>query len=165
MNARVLRDPNSTDDDTTCPVSIHLTRQTMGGLDKSKTPESIKDRPYTISKYLGSDSKEKATGVNLTQRHSSAKFNGLKGHYRNSTAWTFATSGSQTGANGSGSIPEEGDYAYLALTPINSAMIDAAIGRIKSPQIMYSIKITKVIRFTEPNQADNQPQPLHQVVP
>lgn len=160
VNARVLRDPNGSDDDTTCPVSVHLTRQTIGGLDKVRTPEQIKDRPYTISKFLGSDSKEKATGINITQNHSSAKFNGLKGHYRNDGNWTFDTGGSATGNNGTGSIPKEGDYACLALTPINSAMVDASIGRIKSPQVMYSIKITKIIRFTEPSVADNQPQPL-----
>lgn len=160
VNARVLRDPSSSDDGTTCPVAVHLTRQTIGGLLQNKTPEQIKDRPYTISKFLGSDSKEKASGVNLTQNHSSAKFNGLSGHYKNDGNWTFDTGGSSNGNNGTGSIPLEGDYANLVLTPVNSAMVDASIGRINSPQVMFSIKITKIIRFSEPSVADNQPQPL-----
>jgi hypothetical protein len=161
INARVLRDPNETDDASICPMSIHLTRQTLMGLGANKTPEQIKERPFTVSKYLGSDSKERASGVNFVQNHSSAKFNAIKGKYLDNPDWIFNTGISSTGNNNSPGFPKEGDYAYLALTPLCSACVQVTpTPRNKSPQIMLSIKVTKLIKYSEAAMADNQPVPL-----
>ena len=161
INARVLRDPKDSDDQSIAPMTLHLTKQSIVGLGNNKSPEAIKERPFTVSKYLGSDSKEKASGVNFVQNHSSARFNAIKGKYVDNPDWIFNTGISNTGGNNTPGFPKEGDYAYFAMSPLCSACLLATpTARNVSPQIMLSIKVTKLIKYSEPSMADNQPVPL-----
>jgi hypothetical protein len=162
INVRCLRDANDTEADNTsvCPLAISLVRQATPGMAEANPTELIRNRPYCMTKYINTDSKERSTECFFDLRHSPRKFNGLqKGNFIGAAEYIFPTASSSTGQVGN-SVPEEQDNALFVISPACTAMLKDPINRTKSPQLMCDFKISKYIRYSEPNYADNQPVPL-----
>lgn len=159
INVRCLRDDHNADDAAHCPLAISLTKQAMPGMSKNNTPEVIRNRPYTQTKLVNTDTKEGNAECGFKLKHSIAKFNQVSKNFIGNSNYIFNTGNSPSGIGGSSGVPSEIDYSYLVISPMCSAMINSAVARNTSPQIVISLKRTSWVRYSEPAMASNQPNP------
>ena len=135
----------------TIPMKVHIIKHSSTTMvDSSLTTEELEAKPYVQTRIINGLEGTSNKTARFHFKHSIRKFNGLpKGQFVGDSRYLGIATSNQIGEFNN--VPQEVDFFSIVFTPLSSQFANTLPATLKPPVLYVSMKMKKLIKYTDPN--------------